>query len=241
MKKIIAQVLILVLLTSIFVSCGAKENSGASTASTEEQSNVSEDVSSDNSEQQSIDSTSKSTFKEDDLAPKNEQDKEVLETYVYPYAVTNLFGKQFSSEDKSQLDGDFLMTIFTALHMKNGEGFPTIEGPADEPIKVTADVIENGILSNHFELSADEIKEKCIDYYNDQDNTYNTQDGLGGGPTVFKIIDNKIEGELLTFSYEWYSPADGSGIEFELYRKGTMSIKQTDEGFIFISNESTEV
>lgn len=241
MKKIVSLVLSSILLVTIFSSCGAKDNS-ANSSLPEEQSNTSETSSSSSDEGQSSEPTDKVTFKEEDLAPENEEDEEILNTYVYPYSVTNFFGKQFSPQDKSELDGDFLMTMFISLHMKNGEGYPTVEGTAaDEPIKVEADVIENGILSQHFELSAEEIKEKCADYYNEEDNTYNTIDGLGGGPRVFKITDSKNEDGVLTFSYEWYSPADGEGTEFELYRTGTMSIKQTDEGFVFISNESKEV
>lgn len=234
MKKTIALILCLCSVSSILTSC-ASDNVVEPTSSS---------IGSHSSTQELLSSTSQDVLPESTFLNMQEEQSEIIDQYMAPFGVTGLFHYQFSSEDLSNIDGPLLITMFQALHYQNGEGYPTVLNSDSLDLEVEASVIEEGILSWHFNLTPEEIKEKCSQYYQESTNTYTIPEGLGGGPQEFLITSFERNEGILTFSYEIYGAADeqtGSDFLYQKYRTGTMEIDENGETYIFLSNTSKEI
>lgn len=240
MKKTIALILTLDLATNALMGCANTNTSSDASSTNESTTSTVSTVSIEAST-----TASKEPIKESDFATPDAEQQEILDNYVDPYGIIGLYSISFSPEDMSSLTGNILVPMFDAL--TQALGFPedfdpetSITVDEDGTMTIPAEIFE-GVLKEHFELTSEEIQQKCANIYNKEENSYDYVSGLGGGPMQFVITSHQQEGATLIFSYEFYGATDFQGddsneLYFKLRSTGTMTIDSSNDTFKFISN-----
>ena len=217
--KILAIMLCLLLFTVAFTGCFATQTSTTPPAS-----------------------ASRITYAEEALPKNTPENQAYLEEYMYPFAVTGLFRRNFSPDDMSELldaeYGPFLESVFNVLYF--------IHYPDDElnltniDIGVPEAILEDTIMA-HFNLTREEIRESFIQLYSPESKVYNASFGLGGGPGEYVITGSSLENGVISLSYDFYGGDDQNptdSFRWLLRARGELVIELDGDSFKFISNNT---
>lgn len=226
--------------TLLFSACG--ETSAPSDAPT-----VSEGIEEvpEVSESGSITDTENSTlllYK--DLPVNSPENQAYVDKYFEPLAVTGFFSYSFSPSDMTELlFSEYeppIKTIFNAFYLHDNPD-PEIQ-LTDFDTEVPGDVFE-GTLMSHLNLTAEEIRESCAQYYNVETKTYTAAFGLGGGSSYTVITDSKQEGNHLILAYDMYGMDYDNKVDGEypwtVFIRGILEMEIDENQYKFISNAAT--
>lgn len=197
------------------------------------------------SESGSITDTENSTLLLDkDLPVNSPENQAYVDKYFEPLAVTGFFRYSFSPSDMTELlFSDYeppLKTIFSVFYIHD---YPEPEIQlTDMDTEVPGDVFE-GTLMSHLNLMAEEIRESCVQYYNEETKTYTAAFGLGGGPGYTVITDSKQEGNKRIFAYDMYGMDYDKKVDGEypwtVFIRGILEIEIDGDQYKYISNAAT--
>ena len=101
----------------------------------------------------------------------------------------------------------------------------------EHDIRIPADIVEETLL-RFFPFTVEQIREILYAIYDDVDNTYTYAGGRGGG-YIFGVVTNVERWDgYVVLSYSLYV-----GESKSLQNSGALTLKQTDDGFVFWSAE----
>lgn len=244
--KILALILVLAL-----PSLAACSNGTTPSRSAPEPSSISEPAplssSASASKPGGVAGTGKVTYAEDEMPVNSSENQAYAEQYIYPFAVTGLFRYSFSPGHMDALlvtePAPPVKSIFNAFY--NYDYSDSDLQLTDRETDVPQKIFERTLM-DHLDVTAEQIRQSCAQFYNQEKKVYTAAFGLGGGPAKFIITESSLEGNQLHLVYDVYTPDYDQNMASDdycwaLYQQGVLEMEINGNSYKYISNVVQDV
>ena len=160
--------------------------------------------------------------------PTNTDLEHLYNDYFYPVFLSSISASTWN--DPTELSPNNFVDYYIATrYYQPGKA---LERNTEQEDIVSSQELE-AFVFNHFDISSDFLKQ--ADSYDPDKDIYVL--GYLGGAASSKVVDIARSDDILTLSFEYYSPAD----EITIIRTGTLNIQIENDGYKYISCTSKEV